>query len=490
MIGQQLRMRVESDNGAQIAWTLERIEAARVISCVLLVSALGEIVFQPGKADEWLPLAFAVGGLAVVLRPTRWMAILIFGIAVIGPGLSVIRRVTETASIFGVREARVEQQAVFAAGSLVFTVVLLNAILGCWFLIRAGGAYSALLREPVSYLSVFRLPRGMQGFGRGRSGVVVLLLLSGIVFSIGVAGLIDWTLAFYRAFAAELHTRVECYGSVNLFGGQAAIEAIELCARKGRFTYLWSVLGATLLPLAFILCGLRLRTLGRRRYVRGASELMKADERPPIVFLRPFADDRVGLVGPTQLWRRMLWWGPRYATLDELLVLECSQYGPVVAVGRPGERVSTFGVSRAFARDQDWKKFVEELCGKARAIVLVAGITPGLEYELELVSVPENASKAILIAPPSARVPGANSALWQWVGTKTGGRFAADGHCAIAVRSENTGPRTLLSEEFTSIDYVVVLRWLLVGAADTSRAVRSKRSIGVSSTVRIGPDKG
>src|SRR5262249_43924648 len=156
-------------------------------------------------------------------------------------------------------------------------------------------------------------------------------------------------------------------------------------------------------------------------------------------------------------------------TLDELLVLECSQYGPVVAIGRPGERVRTFGVSRSFARDQDWKELVVELCDKARAIVLVAGNTSGLEYELKLVSRAENAAKAMIVAPPNAQGFKENEELWQSVGEMTGGRFTAGAHHAIAVRSENNEPRALLSEEFTSIAYVVALRWFFKGATEVSR---------------------
>src|SRR5215813_11532318 len=141
-------MSVGNDNGGQIAWTLERIEAARVVCSVLLVLALWELTFQSDQSDKWLYLALAVAGLAVALRPRRWSAIAMFVVAIIGRGTSVIWRAIETARIFGVDQARIEHRAVFAAGSLVFVVLMLNAIVGCWFLIRAGGLYSTFLREP------------------------------------------------------------------------------------------------------------------------------------------------------------------------------------------------------------------------------------------------------------------------------------------------------------------------------------------------------
>jgi hypothetical protein len=148
------------DHGTEIAWTLERIEATRLICSVLLVSAPGQLIFQSDKVDNWFYLPLIVGGLVVALRPTRWAAMLMFGVAILGPGIAVVRRLIEVISIFGLKEARIEHQAVFTAGGLLFCVLMLSAECTHWLLVSysrqrrlfsySAGAHLLLHRVPLA----------------------------------------------------------------------------------------------------------------------------------------------------------------------------------------------------------------------------------------------------------------------------------------------------------------------------------------------------
>jgi hypothetical protein len=103
------------------------------------------------------------------------------------------------------------------------------------------------------------------------------------------------------------------------------------------------------------------------------------DDRDPVLFLRSFEDD--------QLRFRRAWWNlPRRwldlwsfrMNADEALIDEVAQYGPVVALGMPGDKKVPFGAQRYYSSHDDWQEIVTKTARKARAIVLSAGDTPGV----------------------------------------------------------------------------------------------------------------
>lgn len=56
--------------------------------------------------------------------------------------------------------------------------------------------------------------------------------------------------------------------------------------------------------------------------------------------------------------------------------------GRVVAIGRPGERLPELGAVRTYWPDSEWQDQVRLTASRARAVVLVAGASDGLAWEL------------------------------------------------------------------------------------------------------------
>ncbi len=96
-----------------------------------------------------------------------------------------------------------------------------------------------------------------------------------------------------------------------------------------------------------------------------ASEKMKSDPRPPILYLRSFGMD------PKSYW------------YEGRMARALSGLGPVIAIGRPKEKFpATPYIARAYAKDDQWRDRVIDFIGRAQLIVIQVGTSIGLRWEL------------------------------------------------------------------------------------------------------------
>ncbi len=137
-------------------------------------------------------------------------------------------------------------------------------------------------------------------------------------------------------------------------------------------------------------------------------QLVKIDNRNPILFLRSFADDQVTL--PSSPFYFKYWLAEsRRRRLDHELVERFSKIGPVVAVGRPGEKNLPFGAARRYVQDSDWKRKVIELAESAVGIVIVADDSPGIEWEIRNMLTERFVEKTLFLANPNGDSIGLNT---------------------------------------------------------------------------------
>ncbi len=133
----------------------------------------------------------------------------------------------------------------------------------------------------------------------------------------------------------------------------------------------------------------------KRYSIPTAYEKLKRDRRAPVLLLRGFADDFHPL--PTRETGPM----SRETTLEEMLCQKFSACGPMVAVGRPGERIPPLGAARAYIPDEQWQATVQQIVEQAQYVVVVLGrLTPGLYWEMELLFQRTDLRKLILVMPP------------------------------------------------------------------------------------------
>ena len=114
---------------------------------------------------------------------------------------------------------------------------------------------------------------------------------------------------------------------------------------------------------------------GRRLLAQSAADVLDADGRPFILYLRGFGDDALapGARSTSSIFGE---WNHERTLLP---VLE--RVGPVIAVGRPGERLPELGGGRLYIRDDRWRAVVTTLLANCAAAVVQVGSTEGIRWE-------------------------------------------------------------------------------------------------------------
>ena len=134
---------------------------------------------------------------------------------------------------------------------------------------------------------------------------------------------------------------------------------------------------------------------GRRLLQPTASELQTRDPRRPVVLLRSFGDDNLSIVtGRDQEG------GVNTSDFEESIEDQFAPFGPFVAIGKPGERLPTLGAARNYYGDAEWKDAVAKWMDEALALIVIAGLTDGLGWELECIRERGYLGKLIVLMPP------------------------------------------------------------------------------------------
>ncbi len=151
------------------------------------------------------------------------------------------------------------------------------------------------------------------------------------------------------------------------------------------------------------------RTGGRLAVIPGEL-LLQRDRRPPVLYLRSFDDEEAShrfahfmrtaftvtpILGGYSQWAPMEQW--QFAKLMRRI-------GPYVTVARPGEHLPELGASPIYLDDDEWQSRVLKLMKQARFVVVRAGATPGLRWEIEMLWKNVPPERVLLIAPGRRKV--------------------------------------------------------------------------------------
>lgn len=131
--------------------------------------------------------------------------------------------------------------------------------------------------------------------------------------------------------------------------------------------------------------------MGIRRAKLSASELRDRDRRPPVLVLRQFGDDFLES-------GRMSFGGA--PTFEHFVAGELTRIGPVVAIGRPGERLQPLGASRDYLADSDWQTAVTTTIGDAALVVFVLGDSENLLWEFRKTIETHGKKRTLIVVPP------------------------------------------------------------------------------------------
>ena len=154
--------------------------------------------------------------------------------------------------------------------------------------------------------------------------------------------------------------------------------------------------------LGLLWLAVKLYALARRWAARGAADIRRDDPRPPILYLRSFADDKLPI--RTHASRRQAYIerlvGRSSDRFESVLVWHLWTYGPVTAVGRPAEKVPPLGAAREYLDDATWRDEIEDRVKDAGAIVVVLGRSSGLLWELEALVRLGATNRTMVVIPP------------------------------------------------------------------------------------------
>lgn len=117
-----------------------------------------------------------------------------------------------------------------------------------------------------------------------------------------------------------------------------------------------------------------------------AKNVRRADKRRPVVLFRSFQDDSAMA---------------QNERVEDNIARNARHCGPLIAMGEPG-KLPRSGAARTYYRGDDWREAVEAWMDEALCIVMIAGLTEGVRWELETALKRGHARKLILIIPRDA----------------------------------------------------------------------------------------
>jgi hypothetical protein len=127
-------------------------------------------------------------------------------------------------------------------------------------------------------------------------------------------------------------------------------------------------------------------------------EEILADSRGVILYLRNFAEDE-----KTKVRLRDLLLMPVFPTWSlrgkELHIKRAfGDHGPLIAIGKPGDRTPPIGAYRIFV-DDHWHEVVSDLLDRSQLVIIRAAASPGLQWELEQVARRVSPDRVVLFLP-------------------------------------------------------------------------------------------
>jgi len=132
----------------------------------------------------------------------------------------------------------------------------------------------------------------------------------------------------------------------------------------------------SLVAIPFLLAGILVHYRGRQHAAKMRAEGPQSplmDSRPDVLYLRSFQTD------PSTTLRQLT---AGWTTEEEELAAVLQPFGDMVAIGQPGERLPVPGATRMYVSQSEWKKVVLTSMKSAPLVVIRAGNSPGLLWEM------------------------------------------------------------------------------------------------------------
>ena len=213
------------------------------------------------------------------------------------------------------------------------------------------------------------------------------------------------------ARAPRTGTLLLWFGRVLGLGAPVAVAAAGVKLAIGdasapiRLPFLTSAPALLVVAAAVLSVGSVLLVAGTVVYRRGqatlqpsADEMVASDQRRPVLLLRSFGDEGLNVVEEQTYGQNQA-----LARMEESIAEQFRPFGPLIAIGKPGEALPELGASRNYYSDSDWRPAAYRMMQDALLIVVIAGTTSGLRWEIETISRAGLQSKLLILIPEPQR---------------------------------------------------------------------------------------
>ena len=126
--------------------------------------------------------------------------------------------------------------------------------------------------------------------------------------------------------------------------------------------------------------------------------MLSEDKRKPVLLLRSFQDDMLKAnqyfptpIGTISLHRRF----------EQGIAGSLGAFGPLIAVGKPGEELPQIGAARAYLSDAEWQPAVLGWVEEALFIAMIAGATEWIRWELHRIVERGRIRHLFILLPPT-----------------------------------------------------------------------------------------
>jgi hypothetical protein len=136
--------------------------------------------------------------------------------------------------------------------------------------------------------------------------------------------------------------------------------------------------------------------MARSAFQPSAYTVLREDDRKPVLLMRSFIDDE-----------RLNWLKSEGSfvdsSLESRLTSHFAHYGPFVAVGAPSEQMPVIGAARIKLTNAEWQDQVVRWIDGSVVILMMAGVTDWVEWELKQVIAHNALGRLIICFPPLSK---------------------------------------------------------------------------------------
>ncbi|MGF7237766.1 MAG: hypothetical protein ACQSGP_22805 [Frankia sp.] len=185
--------------------------------------------------------------------------------------------------------------------------------------------------------------------------------------------------------------------TASLCGAGALVAAFVVAVEAGAWTNgADNLFGAGLTLICF---GLVSAVSAGRAKGETVEDVIAADGRAPVLYLRPFERDLEFFA--TRNLRRPSGGFLGFDTF-ELFMKEAvtSRLGPMVALGNPSDYLQPAGAARTYGEDDNWQEYAGELIGKTVCVLAVVGESDSLAWEFAQILKCGRSGRLFIVASP------------------------------------------------------------------------------------------